>query len=327
MSRMKKIKKARFALPNLVTLGSVFCSFLSMTFALNAQSLVGPERLDSLTYAALAILGSIVFDLFDGKVARWTNTCTKFGMELDSLADGVSFGVTPAILIYSFALSQLRVFGLIACFIFVSGALLRLARFNIEAPDEGVQTYFKGIPAPGGAACVTSVVLMCLGTGFVHFTHSELILLACAVIGFGLLMVSNIKYKTLKGKKTKYDYIYIAVGLLFFGAMWFFKTLSIAFFALVCYFVVFGILNTIYLNLTKNPHRRKRRKSDDALEDSEDNAQQADDESVKSADDPQADEKKEDKSNKSDDNSKEDKSDDSSKEDKSDKSDDSSKDE
>ena len=67
MSRMKKIKKARFALPNLVTLGSVFCSFLSMTFALNAQSLVGPERLDSLTYAALAILGSIVFDLFDGK--------------------------------------------------------------------------------------------------------------------------------------------------------------------------------------------------------------------------------------------------------------------
>lgn len=266
MSRMKRIKKARFALPNLVTLGSVFCSFLSMSFALNAQSLIGPERFDTLNYAALAILGSIVFDLFDGKVARWTNTCTKFGMELDSLADGVSFGVTPAILIYSFALNQLGVFGLIACFLYVSGALLRLARFNIEAPDEGVQTYFKGIPAPGGAACVTSVVLMCIGTGFVKFTHSELILLACAVIGVGLLMVSNIKYKTLKGKKTKYDYIYIAVGLLFFAAMWFFRTLSIAFFALVCYFVLFGILNTIYLNLAKYPYKRKRRKSQINLE-------------------------------------------------------------
>ena len=312
MSRMKRIKKARFALPNLVTLGSVFCSFLSMSFALNAQALVGPERLDMLTYAALAILGSIVFDLFDGKVARWTHTCTKFGMELDSLADGVSFGVTPAILIYSFALNQLGVLGLIACFLYVSGALLRLARFNIEAPDEGVQTYFKGIPAPGGAACVTSVVLMCLGIGFVQFTHSELILLACTVTGFGLLMVSNIKYKTLKGKKTKYDYIYIAVGLLFFAVMWFFKTLSIAFFALVCYFVAFGILNTIYLNLTKIPYKRKRRKSFSSLdaidessqEENDDNAEHNDSNHDKSEDNSHEDKKSDNKTDKSNEDSK-----------------------
>lgn len=261
MSKIKKIKKARFALPNLVTLGSVFCSFLSMAFALNAQSLAGQERIDTLFYAALAIIGSIVFDTFDGKVARWTHTSTKFGMELDSLADGVSFGVAPALLLYAFALNQLGIFGLIASFLFVSGALLRLARFNIEAPDEGVQTYFKGIPAPGGAACIAAIVLACIDINFVSFSHTELNILACIAIGVGLLMVSNVKYKTLKGKKTKYDYAYVLIGILFFAAMCFIKTPSIAFFALACYFVLFGMLNTVYLNLKRVPHRKTRRKT------------------------------------------------------------------
>lgn len=261
LNKIKKIKKARFALPNLVTLGSVFCSFLSMSFSLNAQNMVGQERIDTFLYAALAIIGSIIFDTFDGKVARWTHTSTKFGMELDSLADGVSFGVTPAILLYSFALNQLGIFGLIASFLFVSGALLRLARFNIEAPEEGVQTYFKGIPAPGGAACIAAIVLGCIDINFVEFSHTELNILACIAIGVGLLMISNVKYKTLKGKKTKYDWAYVIVGILFFGVMCFLKTPSIAFFALACYFVLFGMLNSIYLNLSRVPRRKHRRKT------------------------------------------------------------------
>ena len=258
---MSRIKKARFALPNLVTLGSVFCSFLSISFALQAQALTAQPRIDALFYAALSILGSIIFDAFDGKVARWTHTSTKFGMELDSLADGVSFGITPAILIYTFALNHLGWFGIIASFLFVSGALLRLARFNIEAPDEGVQTYFKGIPAPGGAACVAAIVLACIDINFTQFSHSELCIIACITIGIGLLMISNVKYKTLKGKKTKSDIAYIIVGVLFFAVMCFLKTPSIAFFALACYFVLFGMLNTVYLNLTRMPRRKKRRKT------------------------------------------------------------------
>ncbi len=262
-NKMKKIKKARFALPSLVTLGSVFCSFLSMSFTLQAQSMTGADRLQTFIYAGLSILGSIVFDLFDGKVARATHTSTKFGMELDSLADAVSFGVAPAVLIYGFALSQAGIFGLIASFLFISGALIRLARFNIEAPDEGVQTYFKGIPAPGGAACITASVLACISIGFTDFSAFELNTLACLAIAVGLLMVSNIKYKTLKGKKTKGDYVYIAIGLLFFGAMCFFYSLSVAFFLLVCYFVGFGMLNTIYLNLKRSPKRKHRRRHTD----------------------------------------------------------------
>lgn len=269
----KKIKKARFALPNLVTLGSVFCSFWSMTFVLRSMVATGDERIDLIFYGALAIIGSIVFDTFDGKVARWTHTSSKFGMELDSLADGVSFGVAPAVLIYGFALHQAGVFGLIASFLFISATLLRLARFNIEAPDEGVQTYFKGIPAPAGAACLAATVLAAININFVEFSNFELNTLACLVILVGFLMVSTVKYKTLKGKKTKGDYIYVGVGVTFFAAMCFVYNPSIAFFLLVCYFVAFGMLNTAYLSLKKGPRRHRRHAvdaSDTADSESED---------------------------------------------------------
>ncbi|MBQ8038100.1 MAG: phosphatidylcholine/phosphatidylserine synthase [Proteobacteria bacterium] len=260
MSKTKKIKKARFALPSLVTLGSVFCAFLSIAFVFKSQGVTGDENLKYLMYGALAIIGSIIFDTFDGKVARLTHTSTKFGMELDSLADGVSFGFAPAVLIYGFALHNAGIFGLIASFIFAAGALLRLARFNIEAPDEGVQTYFKGIPAPGGASCIAAIVIAAIHSDFTLTTDFELNTLAFIVIAVGLLMVSTVKYKTLKGKKTKGDYIYLVLGIGMFVALCFIKHPAIAFFFLVCYFVLFGMLNTIYLNL-KYSHRRRRHQS------------------------------------------------------------------
>lgn len=260
MSKIKKIKKAKFALPSLVTLGSVFCAFLSIAFVIDAQTFArgSEENLNYLMYGALAIIGSIVFDTFDGKVARLTKTSSKFGMELDSLADGVSFGFAPAILIYGFALQYAGVFGLIASFIFASGALLRLARFNIEAPEEGVQTYFKGIPAPGGASCIAAIVIAAIHTNFQLATSFELNTLAGIVIAVGLLMVSTVKYKTLKGKKTKGDYVYMILGIGMFIALCFIKHPAVAFFFLVCYFVLFGMLNTIYLNLKHGDKRRRR---------------------------------------------------------------------
>ncbi len=266
--KIKKIKKARFALPSLVTLGSVFCAFLSMSFAFRSQALSGDARLELLQYAALAIIGSIVFDTFDGKVARWTKTSTKFGMELDSLSDGVSFGIAPAILIYAFALADAGIFGLIAGFLYACGALLRLARFNVEAPEEGVQTFFKGIPSPAGAACLAAIVLACIDTGFALSTPFELNTLCVVAIAVGLLMVSNVKYKTLKGKKTKGDIAFVLLGLILFGSMCFVLSPAIAFFLLVCYFVVYGMLLTIYINLQRGPRRRRRsrdsRQGDDA---------------------------------------------------------------
>lgn len=255
--RIKKIKKARFALPSLVTLGSVFCAFLSMSFVFNAQALQGDARLQWLQYAALAIIGSIIFDTFDGKVARWTKTSTKFGMELDSLSDCVSFGIAPALLFYGFALNEAGMFGLLASFLYACGALLRLARFNVEAPEEGVQTFFKGIPSPAGAACIAAIVLACVDVGIKPSTTFELNTLCIVAIAIGLLMISNVKYKTLKGKKTKGDIAFVLIGLALFGSMCFIATPSIAFFLLVCYFVVYGMLLTIYINLKRVPRRRR----------------------------------------------------------------------
>ena len=263
MSKKEKLKKARFALPSLVTLGSVFCSFLSMSLVVRGMALtVADDRIHMLFLAALAILGSIVFDLFDGKVARWTKTSTKFGMELDSLADGVSFGVAPAVLLYGFALQYAGVFGIIASFLYVSGALVRLARFNIEAPDEGVQTLFKGLPSPAGAAGISSIVLAAIDFGFVEFTRFEVNTIACIAIVLGLMMVSNINYKTLKGKKTLADRFVVVIGVLFFATMCFVMSPARAFFFLYCYFIAWGLLLTVYINLNKWPRRRKHAEAD-----------------------------------------------------------------
>ena len=260
MSKTKKLKKARFALPSLVTLGSVFCGFLSISYVIQGMTLMGDARLHCLNIAALAILGSIVFDLFDGKVARWTHTSTKFGMELDSLADGVSFGVAPAVLIYGFVLQYAGIFGIIASFLYISGALLRLARFNIEVPEEGVQTYFKGLASPAGAAGITSIVLASIDIGFTNFTRFEANTFACIAIALGLMMISNIRYKTLKGKKTTADKIVVIFGVLFFASMCFILSPAKAFFLLYCYFIAWGLLLTVYLILKRDPHTKRRRR-------------------------------------------------------------------
>lgn len=259
MSKMKKLKKARFALPSLITLGSVFFSFLAIAFVMKAMGMQGAERTDTVFNASLLLIGSLVCDLFDGKVARKTGTSTKFGMELDSLADGVSFGVAPAFVMYGFILHQAGIFGIIACFLYVSGTLIRLARFNVEAPEEGVQTYFKGIPAPGGAATIAAIVMAAIHTGFEFKTQFEINTIGAITIAVGFLMVSTVQYKTLKGKKTIHDWIYMGVGIALFAVSCFVLHPTIAFFLLVCYFIGFGMLNTVYLNLKRGPRRHFRK--------------------------------------------------------------------
>lgn len=264
MPPIKKIKKVRFALPSLVTLGSVFCAMLSMSFVLRGMMMTGPDRHALLFIAALAVLGSILFDLFDGKIARWTHTSSRFGMELDSLADAVSFGVSPAVLMYGFALHKAGLFGLLACFLYTSGALLRLARFNIEA-DDTVPVYFKGIPSPAGAAGIAAIVLACIDQNFTQFTNFELNTFAAVSIFLGILMVSNVRYKALKGKKTRADIAVILIGILFFAGMAFFQTPALAFLALFVYFILWGMLLTAYLTLKHEPAKHREASDDTPL--------------------------------------------------------------
>lgn len=153
-------------LPTMLTLGNAACGFGSITFAAK----VGPESLDGnqLFVAAVLIFLAMVFDMLDGSAARWTNQTSEFGAELDSLCDGISFGVAPAFLMIQFTRHDHfvgefaplvpfhpRLLWVIAA-LFVVCALLRLARFNVETEEDDSHEFFSGLPSPLAAGVVAS---------------------------------------------------------------------------------------------------------------------------------------------------------------------------
>src|SRR5512133_3368689 len=121
------LRKAMFVLPNLFTVSSIFLGFYALVLC------AGDATPQQLYQAALAIFFAMFFDGFDGRVARLTRTQSQFGVELDSLADVISFGVVPAMLVYKWALSSLGLVGLLVSFMFTACGALRLARFNVLA--------------------------------------------------------------------------------------------------------------------------------------------------------------------------------------------------
>ncbi|MEM7164961.1 MAG: CDP-alcohol phosphatidyltransferase family protein [Planctomycetota bacterium] len=155
-------------LPNLITMGNAVCGFVALTFVAGTHIEAGEvARLENLRTAAWCILLGMVFDVFDGRVARMTGGSSAIGAQLDSLADLVTFGLAPAGLLVTLNRvastghpawkSVVWVFGL-AYFL---GAMLRLARFNVEhSPDEEDHLCFKGLPTPAAAGVVAGLVLV-----------------------------------------------------------------------------------------------------------------------------------------------------------------------
>jgi CDP-diacylglycerol---serine O-phosphatidyltransferase len=186
------MRKGIYILPNLITLSSMFAGFYSIIASLNADY----ER------AAWAILIASIFDVLDGWVARMTHTATKFGIEIDSLADVISFGVAPGFLVYTWTLSSFGKAGWLGSFFLVACAALRLARFNVQMG--GVEKkHFTGLPTPASALVIASIVLAY--EEIIHILeHLGLVRLADVVgkdywvlaLTFLLagLMVSNITY-------------------------------------------------------------------------------------------------------------------------------------
>jgi CDP-diacylglycerol---serine O-phosphatidyltransferase len=174
-----------YILPNLFTIGSIFAGFFSMAAALKGN----------FENAAVAIFVAMIMDSLDGRVARLTNTMTSFGAEFDSMADMVSFAVAPAFLAYSWGLYNLGKFGWISAFIYTVAVALRLARFNTQLGKMG-KRYFQGIPCPAAAAVVCSLIWVCLDLDW----NTKLIDLIVAVVTVlvGILMVSNIRYRSFK---------------------------------------------------------------------------------------------------------------------------------
>src|SRR5262245_63304103 len=120
------LRKTLFLLPNLITLSSIFCGFDSIRVSATAN---GSEN--EYYRAALLIVFAMFFDTLDGRVARMTKTQSAFGLQIDSLADVVSFGVAPSLLVYQWSLRQLGVVGIVASFLFTACGAIRLARFNV----------------------------------------------------------------------------------------------------------------------------------------------------------------------------------------------------
>lgn len=171
-----------YLLPNLFTTGGLFAGFYAVVQAMNGQ----------FEHAAMAIFIAMVLDGLDGRVARMTHTQSAFGAEYDSLADMVSFGVAPALVIYEFALHDAGKLGWIAAFVYCAGAALRLARFNTQIDTVTDRRFFQGLPSPSAAALVAGFVWVMAEYGV---SGGDVYWLATALALFGgLTMVSNFRY-------------------------------------------------------------------------------------------------------------------------------------
>lgn len=189
------LSRAKYILPNMFTLGSVLCALFSMHIATSAASA------SEMALAAWLIIISAVCDVSDGRVARMTRTESEFGVQLDSLADAISFGAAPAWLMYHWGLSAWGEWGIVVAFIYLACTLMRLARFNVlvarEDHSKGPSRYFLGLPSPLAAGGVVAIVLAHISITGQMCTPVTLGVGLMSVM-LGLLMVSNVKYRTFK---------------------------------------------------------------------------------------------------------------------------------
>lgn len=180
-----KRRRGIYLLPNLFTTAALFAGFYAVTAAMN-------QRYE---LAAVSIFIAMVLDGLDGRVARLTNTQSAFGAEYDSMADMISFGAAPALVMYTWSLAGLGKIGWVAAFVHAAGAALRLARFNTQIATAD-KRYFQGLPSPSAAAILAGFIWVC-ETYDVPGASVRYAALGLA-IATGLLMVSNFRYYSFK---------------------------------------------------------------------------------------------------------------------------------
>jgi CDP-diacylglycerol--serine O-phosphatidyltransferase len=181
-----KLRKGVYLIPSLFTAGNLMCGFFSIIATFRGEYVS----------AALLILLANVFDGVDGYVARLTRTTSQFGVEFDSLADVVAFGVAPAVLVYIWALVPWQNWGWLAAATYVVCGAARLSRFNVQAQGPS-KNHFVGLPIPAAAQMITSSVILYYYLGFEGAPTRHLIFLL-VIYGLAILMVSNIPYFSLK---------------------------------------------------------------------------------------------------------------------------------
>ncbi len=202
-------RKGIYILPNIFTSLNIFCGFFAIVHAIDGKYAT----------AAVAIIVAIMFDILDGKIARATNTTSRFGVEYDSLADLLSFGLSPSLLIYLWALQPLGRIGWLAAFLFTVCGALRLARFNTQV-GAVKGDYFAGLPIPAAAGMSATTVLFYHKVGFSGTGNPIIILIMLYVLSF--LMVSTVRYRSFKKpelfKRMELDVLVLAILVLVFIA-------------------------------------------------------------------------------------------------------------
>lgn len=183
-------RKGIYLLPNLFTSAALFSGFYAIISAINGD----------FAAAGLAIFFGQLLDGLDGRVARMTNTQSKFGQEFDSLSDMVTFGVAPAIIMFMWCLSGLGKLGWAVAFIYVASAAVRLARFNAQA-ETADSRYFTGLASPPAATLLASTVWLGSEMGFTPDNLPIALVFAMAILtaSVGFLMVVNVRYHSFKG--------------------------------------------------------------------------------------------------------------------------------
>ena len=179
------MKKGIFVLPSLFTTMSLLSGFYAIISVMEGR----------FQHAACAILISLLFDGLDGRIARLTRSTSPFGVEYDSLADLVAFGIAPGLLAFSWALVPFGRFGWLAAFLYVACGALRLARFNVQVSTSR-SGKFNGLPIPAAASMIACTVLLFYSLGYSETTKHATVLAMIYVLSF--LMVSSIQYNSFK---------------------------------------------------------------------------------------------------------------------------------
>jgi len=204
-----RFRRGVYLLPSLLTMGNMFCGYACVVYAMRGE----------FETAAPYIGYAVVLDMLDGRIARLTGTTSPFGVEFDSLADVISFGMAPAILAFTWGLSPLGRLGWAVGFLFVAAAAMRLARFNIQTSTGGDKRYFVGMPSPAAAAIPASTVFLAAAQYPDGLTdYREALPVLAMVLVPAVLMVSTIRFRSFKtlASPTRRPYtvlIFVAAGI------------------------------------------------------------------------------------------------------------------
>jgi CDP-diacylglycerol--serine O-phosphatidyltransferase len=272
-------RKTYFILPNLFTLASVFCGLYSITLTARLGEAGGASDDELLYKASLAIVFGLLFDGADGRIARLTKTQSDLGVQLDSLADVITFGVAPAILVYRWGLLELGMGGLFVAFVFCGCGALRLARFNVlamreqqakaaagdaakaRAPGEAKRkpAQFIGLPIPIAANMIVALVLANDAIGVTKISNHAAIAVFVLILSY--LMISRVRFRSFKDLTLNKRSVAVIVLLIVLGVLTFVRINGpFVLIGLLSLFVVLGLAEEIVF------YRRRRREEQAEVE-------------------------------------------------------------